>query len=61
MSQSHEGNFVIEVNPALFQEQAPADGVCAILALELVHIVCLSQGNRIRRFDWLGCCPRHTR
>ena len=51
MSQSHEGNFVIEVNPAWFQEQAPADGVCAILAHELGHIVSLRWGNRIRRLD----------
>ena len=41
--------YFVDVNPALFQEQAPSDGVCAILAHELVHIVSLSRGNRIRR------------
>ncbi len=42
--------YFTDVNPALFLEQAPSDGVCAILAHELVHIVSLSRGNRIRRF-----------
>src|SRR5436305_9151908 len=42
--------YFADVNPAVFQEQAPSDGVCAILAHELVHIVSLSHGNRIRRF-----------
>ena len=42
--------YFVDVNPALFEEQAPSDGVCAILAHELVHIVSLSRGNRIRRF-----------
>ena len=42
--------YFVDVNPALFQEQAPSDGVCAILAHELVHVVSLSRGNRIRRF-----------
>jgi hypothetical protein len=42
--------YFVDVNPALFQEQAPSDGVCAILAHELVHAVSLSRGNRIRRF-----------
>jgi len=42
--------YFVDVNPALFQEQAPADGVCAILAHELVHVVSLSRGNRVRRF-----------
>ena len=42
--------YFVDVNPALFQEQAPSDGVCAILAHELVHIVSLSRSNRIRRF-----------
>ena len=41
--------FFIEVNPAMFQQQAPSDGVCGILAHELVHVVSLSHGNRIRR------------
>jgi hypothetical protein len=42
--------YFADVNPALFQEQAPSDGVCAILAHELAHVVSLSRGNRIRRF-----------
>lgn len=42
--------YFADVNPALFQEQAPSDGVCAIVAHELAHIVSLSRGNRIRRF-----------
>src|SRR5262249_26722369 len=42
--------YFVDVNPAVFQEQAPSDGVCAILAHELVHVVSLSRGNRIRRF-----------
>jgi hypothetical protein len=42
--------YLVDVNPALFQDQAPSDGVCAILAHELVHVVSLSHGNRIRRF-----------
>lgn len=41
--------YFVDVNPALFQEQAPSEGVCAILAHELVHVVSLSRGNRIRR------------
>ena len=41
--------YFVDVNPAVFQEQAPSDGVCAILAHELVHVVSLSRGNRIRR------------
>jgi|SRR5579864_465747 len=43
--------YFTDVNPALFQEQAPSDGVCAILAHELVHIASLSRGNRVRRFS----------
>jgi len=42
--------YFADVNPAVFQEQAPSDGVCAILAHELAHVVSLSRGNRIRRF-----------
>ena len=42
--------YFVDVNADLFREQAPADGVSAILAHELVHIVALSRGNRIRRF-----------
>lgn len=42
--------YYVEVNPAFFQRQAPSDGVCAILAHELSHVVALSRGNRVRRF-----------
>lgn len=42
--------YFVDINPALFQQQAPPDGVCAILAHELVHVVSLNRGNRIRRF-----------
>jgi hypothetical protein len=42
--------YFADVNPVLFQEQAPSDGVCAILSHELSHVVSLSRGNRIRRF-----------
>jgi hypothetical protein len=43
--------YFVEVNPALFRQQAPPDGVCAVLAHELVHGVTLSHGNRIRRLS----------
>ncbi len=42
--------YSVQVNPRLFTEQAPAPGVCAILAHELSHLTVLSHGNRIRRF-----------
>jgi hypothetical protein len=42
--------YFIDVNPSLFHGQAPAEGICAVLAHELAHVVSLSQGNRIRRF-----------
>jgi hypothetical protein len=42
--------YFVDVNPALIQNRAPSDGVCAILAHELVHVISLSRGNRIRRF-----------
>jgi len=42
--------FRVEVNPKLYSEKAPGDGVCAILAHELVHVTDLKRGNRIRRF-----------
>lgn len=41
--------YYVDLNPALFQQQAPPDGLCAIVAHELAHIVVLSSGNRIRR------------
>lgn len=43
--------YFIEVNPALFGQQPPTDGVCSVLAHELVHVVALSHGNRIRRLS----------
>jgi hypothetical protein len=42
--------YYVEVNLALFQGQPPSEGVCAILAHELSHVVSLSHGNRIHRF-----------
>lgn len=41
--------YFVEVNPNLFGQQAPTDGVCSVLAHELSHVVSLSHGNRIRR------------
>jgi hypothetical protein len=41
--------YFVDLNPSLFQRQAPSDGVCAILAHELAHVASLSRGNRIRR------------
>ena len=41
--------YFVDVNPALFQSKAPSDGVCAIIAHELAHVLSLSHGNRIRR------------
>jgi hypothetical protein len=41
--------YFVDVNPALFQRQAPSDGRCAIVAHELAHVASLSRGNRIRR------------
>lgn len=43
--------YYIEINPALFAQQAPADGVCAILAHELSHVSSLNRGNRLRRLS----------
>jgi hypothetical protein len=53
--------YFVDVNPAVFKYQAPPDGVCAILAHELVHVVSLSRGNRIRRFSLARLLSkRHT-
>jgi len=41
--------YFVEVNPVLFSQQAPPDGVCSVLAHELAHVITLSHGNRIRR------------
>lgn len=43
--------YFVDVNPALSQKEAPSDGVCAILAHELAHVVSLSRGHRIRRLS----------
>src|SRR5882672_10531122 len=43
--------YFVDVNPALFQLQAPSDGACAIVAHELAHVAFLSRGNRIRRLS----------
>jgi len=45
--------YSVEVNPRLFERDAPSDGVCAILGHESAHLVTLSHGNRIRRFSLL--------
>lgn len=42
--------YFVDVNPELFASDAPADGVCAILAHELAHVADLSHGNRFRLF-----------
>ncbi len=42
--------YRVEVNLKLFSEQPPPEGVCAILAHDLVHVADLNRGNRIRRF-----------
>ena len=56
-----EMRYFVDVNPAVFEHQAPPDGVCAILAHELVHVVSLSRGNRIRRFGLARLLSkRHT-
>jgi hypothetical protein len=53
--------YFIDVNPALFRQQAPTDGVCSILAHELVHVVSISHGNRIRQFGLVRLLSkRHT-
>ena len=41
--------YFVEINPQLFDRHAPLDGVCAILAHELIHVRDLSHGNRLRR------------
>ncbi|MGE0815828.1 MAG: hypothetical protein AB7O28_13770 [Vicinamibacterales bacterium] len=41
--------YVIKVNPEVWLQGAPDDGVRAILAHELSHVVQLSRGPRIRR------------
>jgi hypothetical protein len=43
--------YFVEVNPALFGLEAPPDGICAVLAHELSHVVSLEHGNRIRRLS----------
>jgi hypothetical protein len=50
--------YFVEVNPDLFARQVPAQGVCAILAHELAHVVTLSHGNRIRRFSLVRLLSR---
>ena len=53
--------YFVEVNPALFGQAAPLDGVCSVMAHELVHIVSLSHGNRIRRLGLVRLIsPRYT-
>jgi hypothetical protein len=51
--------YFIEVNPAVLQQQAPTNCVCAILAHELAHILSLSPGNRIRRLGLVRLLSKH--
>lgn len=41
--------YFVDVNPALLLSPPASDGVCAILAHELAHVISLNRGNRIRR------------
>jgi hypothetical protein len=41
-------HFIIEVNPAVYQREAPEEGIRAIIAHELGHVLYLHQRNRIR-------------
>jgi len=50
--------YFVDVNPALFLNPPPSDGVCAILAHELAHVVSLSRGNRIRRLGLVHLISR---
>jgi hypothetical protein len=50
--------YFVEVNPALFNRGAPSDGICAVLAHELSHVVSLSHGNRIRRLGLIRLLSR---
>lgn len=50
--------YYIDLNPALFRQQAPGDGLCAIVAHELAHVVVLSRGNRIRRLGLVRLLSR---
>ncbi|MEO8024993.1 MAG: hypothetical protein ABI823_00885 [Bryobacteraceae bacterium] len=42
--------YFVKINPEMFPRGVPEDGLCAILAHELSHVVELSRGMRIRRF-----------
>ena len=50
--------YFVEVNPALFGQQAPPEGVCAVLAHELSHVVSLNHGSRIRRLSLIRLLSR---
>jgi Peptidase family M48 len=43
-------HYLIKVNPKLFELCAPEEGLKAIIAHELSHVVYYSKGNRIRLF-----------
>jgi hypothetical protein len=51
--------YFVDVNPSLLQRQAPSEGICAIVAHELVHVVSLSRGNRIRRLGLVHLISGH--
>jgi hypothetical protein len=50
--------YFVDINPALFLSPPASDGVCAILAHELAHLVSLSRGNRIRRLGLVRLISR---
>jgi len=50
--------YFVDVNPALFLRPPPSDGICAIFAHELAHVVSLSRGNRIRRLSLIRLISR---
>ncbi len=50
--------YFVEVNPEAFARQAPADGLCAIVAHELVHVRQMSRGNRIRILGFVRMLSR---
>lgn len=53
--------YYIEGNSTAFARGLPEDGLCAIVAHELSHIITLSRGNRIRRFGLIRLLSKkHT-
>ena len=50
--------YFVDVNPRLFLRPPPSEGICAILAHELAHVVSLSRGNRVRRLGLIRLISR---